>query len=62
MEPITIQKTLELLESSKFTTRLLEHQNERQSLINQGDIYNQRKNEKEAIRLANFDAQRQIPE
>ena len=60
--PLTIEATLKMLESSKFATRLLENQNERQSLINQGDIYNQRRNEKEAVRLANFDAQRVIPD
>ena len=38
--PLTLQNTIEMLEKSKFTTRLLEHQNERQSIINQGDIYN----------------------
>jgi hypothetical protein len=31
--PLTIETTIKMLEGSKFATRLLENQNERQSLI-----------------------------
>ena len=35
---------------------------ERTSIINQADVYIQRQNEREALRLANFDNQTVIPQ
>jgi len=44
-----------MFKESKKTASMLEQLGSRQSIINQGDIYNQRMNKKEALRLARFD-------
>ena len=40
---------------------MMDQLNKRQSIINQGDVYQQRKNQKEALRLTNLDIEATIP-
>jgi hypothetical protein len=54
---------MKMFAESKETQKMLNQLNQdRQSIINQGDVYIQRMNTKEAMRLANWDNQRRIPE
>lgn len=41
---------------------MLEQMDQRQSIIHQGDVYIQRKNQKEALRLADFDSKQMMPQ
>ena len=41
---------------------MLKQLENRQSIINQGDVFIQKRNQKEALRLASFDTKRSIPE
>ena len=50
-----------MFQDSKTTSKLLEQLDQRSSIINQGDIYINRKNKKEALNLASFDDKPYIP-
>jgi len=53
----TAEDHLKMFNESAQTSKMLSQlSQDRQSIINQGDAYIQRKNMKEAIRLANWDA------
>ena len=55
--------TIDYLKNSQDCAKLLTQVTiGKTSVINQGEIYIQRKNKKESLRLSNFDAQRRIPE
>ena len=50
-----------MLQESKKTNQIIEQLANRQSVINYGDLYQQRKNKKEAIRLATYDMKDRLP-
>ena len=49
------KQVVEMIEQSKKATRLLNQLDQRPSIINQGEIYNHRRNQKEALKLASCD-------
>ena len=55
------KEIIDMFESSKDTKRMLQQLDQRQSIINQGDIYIQRRNQREALRLAAIDGQGTLP-